>query len=195
MIPIPEGDFQGFIFDCDGTLAHSIEVHYHAWVLAFEKHGAHFEYTWELFRSLGGMGLVEQTNLLKKRFNLDFDINKLLQDQQMFVDANIDKIRPNHGVVETAYYLSQTHPVSVASGGSREHVHKTLKVIGAWDIFSIVVTQDDVKKSKPAPDLFLLAAKKMSIPPKKCLVFEDTQIGIEAAKHAGMQYILVTEEP
>ena len=66
--------------------------------------------------------------------------------------------------------------------------------IGIADLFDVIVTQDDVKKSKPAPDLFLLAAERMIVAPEKCLVFEDSQLGIEAAKKAGMQSVFVQPE-
>ena len=67
----------------------------------------------------------------------------------------------------------------------------TMNQIGITDLFDVIVTQDDVKNSKPAPDLFLLAAKKMNIKPNKCLVFEDSQLGIEAANKAGMKSVFV----
>ena len=87
--------------------------------------------------------------------------------------------------------MAKTHPVSVASGGVWETVTKTLEAIQMHDVFEIVVTQDQVKRSKPAPDLFLEAAKRMGVEPSKCLVFEDGQLGIQAAEAAGMQAVLV----
>jgi HAD superfamily hydrolase (TIGR01509 family) len=69
-----------------------------------------------------------------------------------------------------------------------------MEAIRIDEIFEIIITQDDVKNSKPAPDLFLLAAERMNVNPQKCLVFEDSLLGIEAAQRAGMKSLLVTPE-
>ena len=87
--------------------------------------------------------------------------------------------------------MAATHPVGVASGGVWETVTKTLEAIGLRELFEVVVTQDQVENSKPAPDLFLEAAKRMGVEPSKCLVIEDGQLGIQAAEAAGMHSILI----
>ena len=79
----------------------------------------------------------------------------------------------------------------MASGGVKKTVIATMNAIGITELFETIVTQDDVKNSKPSPDLFLLAAEEMGVDPTKCLVFEDSQLGIEAAKNAGMKSVLV----
>jgi HAD superfamily hydrolase (TIGR01509 family) len=66
-----------------------------------------------------------------------------------------------------------------------------MEAVQIADLFNIIVTQDDVERSKPAPDLFLLAAERMGVAPEKCLVFEDSGLGIEAAERAGMATVLV----
>jgi HAD superfamily hydrolase (TIGR01509 family) len=79
----------------------------------------------------------------------------------------------------------------VASGGERKIVVRTLELIGLRDIFPVVVTAEDVRHGKPAPDMFLLAAERMGVPPVDCVVFEDAALGLEAAKRAGMAAVLV----
>ena len=69
-----------------------------------------------------------------------------------------------------------------------------MEAVNIADLFDIIITQDDVEKSKPAPDLFLLAAKRMGVAPDKCLVFEDSHLGIQAAELAGMASCLVQPE-
>ncbi|OYV46828.1 MAG: hypothetical protein B7X06_03370, partial [Verrucomicrobia bacterium 21-51-4] len=80
---------------------------------------------------------------------------------------------------------------SVASGGHRAIVHKTLDIVGLKDLFPIIVTQDDVTKSKPDPEIFLLAAQKMNVAPERCLVLEDSLLGIQGAMAGGMSAVLV----
>jgi HAD superfamily hydrolase (TIGR01509 family) len=98
-------------------------------------------------------------------------------------------------VVDFARNVSRTHPVAVASGGTRDVVRSTLEKTGLAPLFPIVVTADDVEHGKPAPDMFLLAAKRMGVAPAGCLVFEDGQPGIEAAKAAGMKWVFVSSRP
>ena len=94
-------------------------------------------------------------------------------------------------VVDFARNVSRTHPVAVASGGTRDVVRSTLAKTGLAPLFAVVVTADDVEHGKPAPDMFLLAAKFMGVEPAHCLVFEDGEPGIQAAKAAGMYCVAV----
>jgi HAD superfamily hydrolase (TIGR01509 family) len=82
-------------------------------------------------------------------------------------------------------------PLAVASGGKREVVTKTLSALGIIGKFQAIVTAEDCRRGKPAPDPFLEAARQLGVAPEKCLVFEDTTAGIEAAKAANMQWVLV----
>ena len=84
--------------------------------------------------------------------------------------------------------------MAVASGSDADIVHDSLRAIGIHDWFDAVITPVDVARGKPAPDMFLLAAKRMNAAPADCLVFEDGKLGIEAAKAAGMEYVFVPTE-
>ena len=74
-------------------------------------------------------------------------------------------------------------------------VRKTLELMGIDGLFPIVVTPEDVTHGKPSPEMFLLAAKLMGVPPERCLVFEDAGPGFEAATAAGMKYVVVSSRP
>jgi HAD superfamily hydrolase (TIGR01509 family) len=92
--------------------------------------------------------------------------------------------------------MSLTHPVSIASGGPRVVVRGMLELTGLAPLFShnnyhVVITPEDVEHGKPAPDMFLLAARRMGVPPEKCLVFEDAEPGMRAAEAAGMKWVRV----
>jgi HAD superfamily hydrolase (TIGR01509 family) len=103
----------------------------------------------------------------------------------------IPQILPIEPVVAIARELHDGIPMAVASGGRREIVLKTLDALGITQLFSTVVTSEDYQRGKPFPDPFLVAAKRLGVEPEKCLVFEDTRTGTEAAEAAGMQWVLV----
>lgn len=191
---LPTGDFAGYIFDCDGTLADSMPPHYRAWRQAFITHGARFDFTWELFYSMAGTGLHDSVVILNQRFGDALDPDLVVATQSDLLEREQQSIRPITPVLELARELARKHPVAVASGGSRKHVYETLEVIGARQIFPVIVTKEDVLRSKPAPDTFLRAAECLGVPPAQCLVFEDSHLGLQAADAAGMRWVYIAPE-
>jgi HAD superfamily hydrolase (TIGR01509 family) len=103
----------------------------------------------------------------------------------------IDEVQPIHAVVDIARRYAGKLPMSVASGGSRPLVERTLELIGVRELFPIVVVAADVPQGKPEPDIFLLAAERMGVPPRDCLVFEDGEPGLLGARRAGMQTVYI----
>jgi HAD superfamily hydrolase (TIGR01509 family) len=89
-------------------------------------------------------------------------------------------------VVEIVQQYAGRLPMAVASGGSRAVVTKTLKSLGLLDYFDCVVTADDVKNGKPAPDIFIQAAHRIGVAPQDCCGFEDAELGLIAIRAAGM---------
>ena len=193
-LDIPPGEFAGYIFDHDGTLSLSMHVHFDGWIHSYRKNGGNFTLTRELAQSYAGVGMHETVEIMNERFGCSMDPQQVVADQEEYYYANLDQVIPYKPVVEFAQRVAATHPVSVASGGTRPTVTKTMEAIGVLDLFSIIVTQEDVERSKPAPDIFLLAAEKMGVAPEKCLVFEDSHLGIQAAEAAGMATVLVTPD-
>ncbi|MEC7861597.1 MAG: HAD family phosphatase [Verrucomicrobiota bacterium] len=192
---IPKGEFEGYIFDHDGTLSLSMHVHFDGWINAFKKNGGDFEFTRQIAQSYAGIGMHDTVRILNERFGCNMNPEQVVSDQESYFFANLDKVLPYEPVVNFARQCyGKGTPISVASGGIRKTVIKTMEAVGIAEIFEVIITQDDVKNSKPAPDLFLLAAEKMNVRPHKCLVFEDSLLGIEAAKNAGMESFLVTPE-
>lgn len=191
---IPKEDFEGYIFDCDGTIADSMPIHFESWRYVLNKHGAEFELTWELFYSMAGMGIVQSVEQFNEKFQHSLDPVSFMKDIKVYVHENIHRIEPMMEVLEVARACSKLFPTSVASGGPRVIVHRTLEIIKAKDVFHHIVTQDDVINCKPHPEIFLHAAEKMGVSPKRCLVFEDSLLGIEAAKSAGMKHVLVKRD-
>ena len=192
---IPKGDFEGFIFDHDGTLSLSMHVHFDGWIDSFKKNGGNFEFTREIAQSYAGVGMHDTVEILNERYGCQMNPVQVVHDQEAYFFANLDQVKPYVPVINFArQQAAEGRPISVASGGIRKTVIRTMEAINIADLFDIIITQDDVEKSKPAPDLFLLAAKRMGVAPDKCLVFEDSHLGIQAAELAGMASCLVQPE-
>lgn len=184
-------EYGGYIFDCDGTLADSMVVHHRAWLAALAAHGAAFDFDWQLFTSRGGMTVSNTVRELNAQFGLTLDPQAVTDSQREEYERFLPTVQPIPAVVELARRVARTRPVSVASGGERLIVKRTLELIGLGQTFSIVITAEDVTHGKPAPDMFLLAAERMGVSPAECVVFEDSVLGIQAAKRAGMASVLV----
>ncbi len=192
MLSIPSGDFEGYIFDCDGTLADSMPVHFHAWLEAFKAHKAKFTFDWELFYAMAGTGLEDSVHILNKRYGDTLDPIEVVKTQMDKLDALHHEITPIEEVVAIARQAKAAGKhVSVSSGGTYRHVHESLDVIGLGSFFPVVITREDYERSKPAPDCFTLAAERMGVPANKCLVFEDSKLGIKAADDAGMASVFI----
>jgi HAD superfamily hydrolase (TIGR01509 family) len=187
----PDQRYAAFIFDCDGTLADSMPLHQQAWTVAFEAHGANIDFNWELFMRRAGMTLERTVEELNVEFGLTLDPGRVAATQRLAYEKLIANVLPISPVVDFARRMAKGHPLSVASGGEKSIVRRTLSTIGVADLFSIVVTSEEVERGKPDPDLFLLAAERMGIDPAACCVFEDSELGILAAERAGMGSVLV----
>jgi HAD superfamily hydrolase (TIGR01509 family) len=185
----PEKLYKGYIFDCDGTLAHSMPVHYVAWRQTVEENG--LQMSEELFYSLGGVPTTKIVEILNEKFGSNLDPELVAKRKEEVYVENMGDMRPLEEVAAFARKVAKFGKVSIASGGYLPVVLKTLEAIGFKDFFSIIVTTEQVPRGKPFPDMFLEAAKRMDVPPSECLVLEDSPAGIEAAKAAGMDYNLI----
>ncbi len=189
---IPPGEFAGYIFDLDGTLVDTMPLHYRAWNRAMQLAGLREPLSEDLFYSLGGVPTRRVAKLLAEHYGLAIDVEKVFhQKEALFLELR-SEMKLIDAVVAFARQAAATRiPVSVASGGPRDIVGHTLELMHLKDLFPVVVTPEDVVHGKPAPDLFLLAAKKMGVAPEKCLVFEDAEPGFKAAEAAGMKWVRV----
>jgi len=191
-LDIPAGEFAGYIFDLDGTLVDTMPLHYRAWNRAMQLAGLKQKLDEDLFYSLGGVPTRRVAKILADHYGLLIDVEKVFhQKEALFLELR-SEMRLIEAVVGFARKAAAGHtPVSVASGGPRDIVQHTLELMGLTKLFPVVVTPEDVIHGKPAPDMFLLAAKKMGVAPEKCLVFEDAEPGIQAAEAAGMKWVRV----
>ena len=191
-LDIPAGDFAGYIFDLDGTLVDTMPLHYRAWNRAMQQAGLKEELSEDLFYSLGGMPTRGVAKVFAKHYGLTLDVEKVFhQKEALFLELKSEMKLIEAVVAFARKAVAQGKPCSVASGGPRDIVRHTLELMKLAELFPVVVTPEDVAHGKPAPDMFLLAAKKMGVAPAKCLVFEDATPGIQAAEAAGMQWVHV----
>src|SRR5580704_13336520 len=185
----PEKLYKGYIFDCDGTVAHSMPIHYAAWRQTAEENGILM--TEELFYSLGGVPTTRIVEILNEKFGTNLGPEQVARRKEAVYLENMGNMQPIEEVAAFARKVAKFAKVSIASGGYLPVVLETLEAIGFKDFFPVVVTTEQVSRGKPFPDMFLEAAKRMGVPPTECLVLEDSPAGIDAAKAAGMDYNLI----
>ena len=185
--PLLSRPIRGAIFDCDGTLADTMGLHYQAWVRALADRGAAMSEN--LFYELGGVQTHRIVAILNERLGRTLDVEETAAAKEALYEALLPQAPPIQPVIDVVYSLHGRYPLAVASGGLRRLVNRTLAELGLTHLFQAVCTAEDVVHGKPAPDLFLLAASRIRIAPADCAVFEDSDLGLEAARRAGMQGI------
>lgn len=187
---VPTRAFGAYIFDCDGTLADTMPLHYRAWTRIVAEFGGSFPK--ELFYQLGGKPTAQILALLRDEHGLNVgDVQEAAERKERYFLEMIGEVKPIEAVVQVARRWHGIRPLAVASGGFRRQIERTLDAVGIRPLFSAVVCAEDYARGKPFPDPFLEAARRLSVPPVQCLVFEDSPLGIQAAQSAGMQCVFV----
>jgi HAD superfamily hydrolase (TIGR01509 family) len=177
----------GLIFDCDGTLADTMPLHWLAWSRVIARHGIHF--TEDRFYQLGGVPTRHILAMLKEEQGLIIDPLTVAREKEETYLETLPRVGPIHEVVAIAREHHGQLPLAVASGGSRRVINMVLEKIGVRELFAAVVTNEDVIHQKPAPDIFLEAARRLNVAPHLCRAFEDTDLGLEAIRRAGMDAV------
>jgi HAD superfamily hydrolase (TIGR01509 family) len=190
-LEIPDYPFQAYIFDCDGTLVDSMPLHYIAWVEALKQHDAPFEFTEEVFYAHAGIKEQDVVKILNAQHGTNIDPVSVDELKMEIFRRRIPEVQPVRPVAEFAKSLEGRFPMAVASGSEEPTVRGCLEATGLIHLFETIITPKLVKHGKPAPDMFLLAAERMGIAPSECLVLEDGNSGLEAAKAAGMQAVFI----
>lgn len=185
MIAVP-AHATALIFDCDGTLVDTLPLYLRAWLAALQSEAAH-EVTPEWFHGRGGLSEHMVLDLMESELGRSLDRAAIVRAARRHVLSAMADLREIAVVADLARRYRGTLPMAVASSGSREIVRASLTRTGLLDLFDTVVTIDDVARPKPAPDLFLEAARRLGAAPDGCLVLEDSAEGLAAAGHAGMQ--------
>jgi len=184
-LELPAGDFDAYLFDCDGTIVDSMPLHYKAWKQILGEWNC--EFSEERFYAWGGMPIVEIISTLNKEYGLSMPVETLASRKESLYFELLPELRPVPEVVEHVLAMHGKIPFAVVSGSTRDSVVASLTALRLLDRFDALVCAGDYQNSKPHPEAFLLAAEKLGVPPNACLVFEDTDMGIEAATAAGMK--------
>jgi HAD superfamily hydrolase (TIGR01509 family) len=190
-LKLPHGSFGAYLFDCDGTIADSMPLHYIAWKKALAEWNCEFEET--LFYAWGGMPIVEIVSALNKRYGLSMPPEILARRKEIFYYELLPQLKPVPEVLEHIEAKHGQIPFAVVSGSALDSVTASLSTLNLLDKFDTLVCAGDYKKSKPDPEAFLLAATRLGVAPESCLVFEDTEMGIQAATAAGMVSVKILQ--
>ncbi len=179
------------IFDLDGVLVDSEAAHFRGLAAVLAGYG--FELTHEAYASLLGLAPWDAWGRLRERYPLSGDPDEFLRRYVRSVEDALRTTRaPKDGAVELIARLRGAGlRLAVASMGAASWVAATLEGLGLAGAFDAVVTSADVRRGKPDPDVFLLAARRLGVAPSECLVIEDAPRGIEAARRAGMRCLAV----
>ncbi len=188
-LKIPDGNFAAYLFDCDGTIVDSMPLHFVAWRTALAEWNCPFPE--DLFYSWGGKPVPEIISTLNIMHCLNMPVESLgIRKENLYFDL----LPTLKAIPEVLAHIDADQgrvPFGVVSGSHRESVIRSLTTVGLLDRFQTIVAAEDYARSKPAPDGFLLAAERLGVAPKDCLVFEDTDLGIQAATAAGMASVQV----
>ena len=189
-LQIPAGTFRAYLFDCDGTVVDSMPLHYIAWKEALGEWGATFDE--ELFYAWGGKPPERDHCRTEPRCrDSHMPVETVAERKENLYFSLLPQLKP---VPEVLEHINAQHgriPFAVVSGSNRESIVKSLTTVGLLDRFEVLVGHEDYTRSKPAPDAFLLGAERLGVAPKDCLVFEDTEMGIQSATAAGMASVRV----
>jgi len=188
-LKLPAGKFAAYLFDCDGTIADSMPLHYVAWKVALGKWNCDFDE--QTFYAWGGMPTAEIIATLNQRQGLAMVVEAVCTEKENLYYEMLPQLKAIAEVVEHIEAQHRRIPFAVVSGGTRESVVASLTAVNLLDKFDVLVCAGDYRKGKPDPEPFLLAAEKLGVNPKDCLVFEDTEMGIQAATAAGMASVRV----
>ena len=188
-LKIPAGSFGAYLFDCDGTVVDSMPLHFLAWKQALGEWNCAFSE--DTFYAWGGLPVAEVISRLNVDHGLKMPVAAVeVRKEHLYYD-NISRLQVVPEVVEHIEAMYGKIPFAVVSGSTRESVVKSLEAVGLLDKFETLVCAGDYAKSKPDPEPFLLAASRLGVAPAACLVFEDTDMGIQAATAAGMASVKV----
>jgi len=176
----------------DGVLADTGPIHFESWVKMAREIGA--EFTKDFFERTFGQQSIPITRELVGSNVDQQQVEKWANlKEQYYREMVKDKLEPLPGVINIIKNLkAKKLKIAVGSSGPSANVELLLTSLKIKHLFDVIVTAEDIEQSKPAPDVFLYAAKKINVKPEHCLVIEDAPVGIIAAKRAGMKVIALT---
>jgi HAD superfamily hydrolase (TIGR01509 family) len=188
-LKLPPSSFNAYLFDCDGTVADSMPLHDVAWSKALSEWNC--EFSEELFYAWGGMPIVEIITALNEKHGLTMPVGEVSKQKEELYLEILPQLKAVPEVVEHIEISYGRIPFAVVSGSTRDSVTASLATLNLLERFDTLVCAGDYQKSKPHPESFLMAAHRLGVAPGSCLVFEDTEMGVQAATAAGMASVKV----
>ena len=183
--------YEAIIFDCDGTLADSMPPHYLAWEETLKRYK--IDFSEDLFYEMGGWPSLNIVHFLLERDGITGDADQIAEEKETAFEKHIAAVEPIEPVIKVVRENHGKIPLAVATGGIPYVCKGILETLGIHDCFEAIVTAHDVENPKPAPDVYLEAARRIGIDPTRCLAYEDTDPGIESATAAGMDTVDVRD--
>ncbi len=185
--------YTALIFDCDGSLVDSMPAHFAAWQATLGPLG--IQLTEERFYGLAGTPTDRIAAILVREHQVEADPREVSTQKETHYLNSLHLLRPIEPVVEIVRQSLGRKRLAVASGGFRRVVARQLEHVGLGDAFEVLVTAEDTPRHKPEPDVFLEAARRLGVPPAECCVYEDADLGVEAARRAGMACVDIRLSP
>ena len=190
-LKLPAGPFKAYLFDCDGTIVDSMPLHYVAWNQVLSEWGCKFPE--DIFYAWGGMPAAEIIATLNEQQGLKMPVDDLLHRKENLYYEILPQLKAVPEVLEHIEASYGQIPFAVVSGSTRHSVTASLEALKILDRFETLVCAGDYTRSKPDPEPFLTAAKRLGVAPEDCLVFEDTEMGIQSATAAGMASVKILQ--
>lgn len=186
------GDYQAFLYDCDGTLADNMPAHTATYVETANEYGVSIDPY--MITELAGWPIMDVVEEMNTRYKSQIDPAAFRDRKaELYASKYIQNIVPIDFVLEHLKVNAGKVRIGVVSGGDRTAITQTLKVLGITDLVEVLICAGDTAKGKPYPDPFLRAAELLGVEPSKCLVFEDGVPGVEAAIAAGMSWVRIDQ--
>lgn len=183
---------KGFIFDLDGVVTDTAELHFQAWKKLADDMGWQFDR--EVNEKLRGVSRMDSINIIKDHNQAEVNDEKLVElatlKNKIYVNS-LDQMSPSDYLpgAEELLNLLRKEGFLVALGSASKNSSKVLEQLGAKKYFDVIGDGNSVPKSKPAPDIFLFGSKQLGLEPEECIVYEDAEAGIDAAKAGGFHSV------
>ena len=183
--------FKAIIFDMDGTLVDSMAAHIDAWRITCDAFSYPFDRDFQY--SLGGVPSLATVEMMNRRYGKSCSPADVAAFKKQAYEGLSHAPNLIQSTLAVFNHYKSVMPIAIGTGSDKQHAQWVLSEHGILEQLSALVTADDVVHGKPHPETFLKAAEQMGVAPKECVVFEDTEMGRQAAVDGQMACIMVVD--